>query len=74
MANSNNWLRLVVPSGWDDVLARTLTVAVTAFVALAAKEWLETHEWDIRGCGIDGLTVGAGSFVLNSILRVLGPK
>ena len=74
MATPKNWLRLVVPTGWDDVLVRTLKVAVAAFLVLVAKEWLETKEWDLRACAIDGATVAAGSFVMNAILRVLAPR
>jgi hypothetical protein len=43
---------------------------VTAFVVLVMKEYLETKEWDVPVCAIDGAWVAGGTFVLNALLRI----
>lgn len=74
MPSLNDTLRTVVPAGWSDVIIRTLKVEVVAFGALVLKEWLDTHEWDIAACAIDGSWVAGGVFVLNALLLLLAPR
>jgi hypothetical protein len=62
---------LAVPDGWTDVLVRTLTVLVVAFVTLNLKEWFETREWDVPACTIDAACVAAGTLLFYSILAVV---
>lgn len=69
MESRRTWLGLAVPRGWDDVFVRTVMAAVAAFVALLLKEWVDSREWDIPACAIDGASVAGGTFVLNAILR-----
>jgi hypothetical protein len=59
---------LAVPDGWADVLVRTLTTVIVAFVVLNLKEWLETHEWDLPAVAIDSACVAGGIFLFNAIL------
>jgi len=68
MASLEKWLRIGVPAGWNDVLVRTVKVAVVAILALVLKEWMETREWDVPTCAIDGAWVAGGAFALNAIL------
>jgi hypothetical protein len=70
MANSRT-KSLAVPDGWADVLVRTLTVLVIAFVTLNLKEWLETREWDIPACAIDAGCIAAGTLLFYAILSVV---
>ena len=71
MASLEKWLRIGVPAGWNDVIVRTVKVALVAFLALVLKEWMETREWDLPPCAIDGAWVAGGTFVFNAILRAL---
>ena len=59
---------LAVPDGWTDVLVRTLTTAIVAFVVLNLKEWVETAEWDLLACAIDAACVAGGIFIFYTIL------
>lgn len=68
------WVGIAVPRGWDDVLVRTVTAALVAFVSLLLKEWLDSREWDAPACAIDGTWVAGGTFVLNAILRWAAPS
>ena len=68
------WLDLAVPSGWKDVLVRTVLTGVVAFVALLLKEYFETREWDVPACAVDGTCVAGGIFLLNAILRISAPR
>ena len=59
---------LAVPDGWIDVLVRTLTTAIVAFVVLNLKEWVETREWDLAACALDAACVAGGMFIFYAIL------
>jgi hypothetical protein len=74
MATANARLSTSVPAGWNDVIVRTLQVLVVAFLVLVLKEWLETKEFDLKACVIDGSWVAGGVFVLYSILLMLAPR
>jgi hypothetical protein len=69
MSNSRR-KSLVVPDGWADVFVRTLIALVVAFVTLNLKEWMETREWDIPACAIDGSAIALGTFVFYAILEI----
>lgn len=61
---SNNLKKsYVVPDGWTDVVVRTLTVLLVAFVTLNVKEWVETREFDVLACAIDAGCIAAGTFL-----------
>ena len=69
-----NGQRLGVPSGWADVVVRTVKVAVIAFVALQLKEWMDTNELDIPACAVDATWVAGGIFLVNAILVLVNPS
>ena len=63
-----------IPSSWNDVVVRALKVAVTGFVVLVLKEYMETREWDIPVCAIDASWVAGGTFLLNALLLLVGGR
>ena len=67
-------IRIGVPTGWGDVFVRAAKVAIVAFATLVVKEWLETHELDLKACSIDAAWVAAGLLATNVILYGLIPK
>jgi hypothetical protein len=69
MSNSRR-KSIMVPDGWTDVFARTLTVLFLAWVTLNLKEWFETNEWDVPACTIDAACVAAGTFLFYAILAL----
>ena len=74
MAAANSKPSLGIPSGWDDVIVRTLQTLLVAFIVLVFKEWLETKEFDLPACSIDSAWVAGGAFVLYAILLMASPR
>ena len=74
MESQRKGLRLAVPTGWADVLVRTLKAALVAFVALQLKEYLDVGELDIPGWVIDGGWVAGVAFLLNTVLMWASPS
>ena len=70
MENIKNQSNLIGPAGWADVVIRTVTVAVVAFVVLQIKEWLDAGMLDTSGTAVDAALIAGGIFVLNAILRL----
>lgn len=70
MEATRTWLGVSVPRGWTEVVASALITAVVGFVSLQFKEYLETREWDLLACAVDGACVGGGMFLLNLILKL----
>ena len=68
MEKSKNWFSLVIPTGWSDVIVRTVKVALVAFVMLHLKEMLDGGGFDTPDIAIDAAVVAAGTLVLNAIL------
>ena len=60
-----------IPTGWNDIVVRTLKVFLVGFVVLVLKEYMETHEWDIPVCAIDAAWVAGGVFVFNTLLKLI---
>ena len=60
-----------IPSGWNDIVVRTLKVFVIGFLVLVLKEYMETHEWDVPVCAIDAAWVAGGVFVVNTMLKLI---
>jgi hypothetical protein len=58
-----------VPAGWPQVVSRSATTAVVAFVVLQAKEWLETGAFDTPGTAFDAGLVAIGIFVVSAALK-----
>lgn len=70
MAGSGTWLGVGVPRGWGDVVGSGVVTAVVGFVTLLLKEWLETREWDVPACAVDGACVGGGMLLLSVVLKL----
>lgn len=56
---------------WPDVLIRTATVGVVAFLMLQIKELYDAGRLDTPGTLVDALLVAAGVLVLNLIQELL---
>ena len=73
MESVRKWLNLALPAGWEDVLVRTVKVAVVAFVVMHAKEWFDAGRFDTPDIVIDSAWMAGGSLVLNAILMWFKP-
>ncbi len=56
------------PAGWNQVLVRTVQVAVVAFIVLQAKEWFDAGMFDTVATATDAGLIAGGVFFLNAIL------
>ena len=59
------------PTAWGQVMFRTISTAVIAFVVLQAKEYFDAGRFDTTGTGADALIIGAGVFLMNAILKAM---
>jgi hypothetical protein len=71
MEKSKSWFSLVTPTGWSDVIVRTVKVALVAFVMLHVKEFLDGGGFDTPDIAVDAAVVAAGTLVLNAILTLV---
>ncbi|MGE5801768.1 MAG: hypothetical protein ACM358_05890, partial [Gemmatimonadota bacterium] len=55
------------PASWTAVTTRAVIVAVTAFVVMQAKEFIDAGAFDMTGVGMDAILIGAGVFLVNAI-------
>jgi hypothetical protein len=58
----------LTPAGWSDVLVRTLTAAVIAFIALQAKEWFDAGAFDTPAAALDSGLIAGLTFIWNALL------
>lgn len=65
MASSGNWLKFDAPSGWPELIVRTLKVAVVAFVVLQLKELRDAGHFDTGGTAVDAGLIAGGTLLLN---------
>jgi len=70
MERSRHWLGIDVPTGWDDVLVRSVKTAVVAFVVLQAKEWFDAGSFDTPATAVDAALIAGGVFLLNAIHKL----
>lgn len=63
------WLSADAPASWTAVTSRAVIVAVTAFVVMQAKEYIDAGAFDTAGVGADAILIGAGIFLVNAILK-----
>lgn len=70
---SGTRLTHAIPTGWNDAFLRALIGGFAAILTLIVKEWVETREWDLRACVIDGTWIAAGLLAANLILSGLSP-
>jgi hypothetical protein len=73
MESLQNWLSLALPAGWEDVIVRTVKVAVVAFVVMHVKEWFDAGRFDTPDIVLDSAWMAGGSLVLNAILMWVKP-
>ena len=62
-----------VPAGWPQVMSRTATTAVVAFVVLQAKEWFDAGAFDTPATAVDAALIAAGIFLVNAVLKWMKP-
>lgn len=67
MESSRSWLGSDAPTGWDDVLVRTVKTGVIAFVVLQAKELFDAGRLDTPATAVDAVLIAAGVFLLYAI-------
>ena len=60
---------LDAPTTWAAVVGRALTVAVTAFVVLQAKEYYDASAFDTPANTVDALLVGTGTFLVYAVMK-----
>jgi hypothetical protein len=63
------WLSADAPTSWTAVTVRAVVVAVTAFVVMQTKEYIDASVFDIPGVGADAVLIGAGVFLVNAVLK-----
>ena len=64
------WLGMAVPSGFKEVLVRTIMAALVAFLALLLWDQIESGDFDPVGISSNAMAVAVGWFVLNTILAL----
>ena len=62
-----------VPAGWPQVMSRTATTAVVAFVVLQAKDWFDAGAFDTPATAVDAALIAAGIFLVNAVLEWMKP-
>jgi small neutral amino acid transporter SnatA (MarC family) len=68
------WLTIDAPSGWEDVIVRSVKVAIVAFVVLQAKEWFDAGMFDTVATGTDALMIAGGALLLNAVFMMTKPR
>lgn len=63
------WLSADAPTSWTAVTTRAVLVAVTAFVVLQVKEYVDARMFDTPATAVDAVLIGAGVFLVNAILK-----
>jgi len=58
-----------VPAGWPQVVSRSVTTALVAFVVLEAKEWYDAGAFDALATAVDATLIAAGLFLVNAVLK-----
>ena len=64
-----SWLSADAPTSWTAVTVRAVLVALTAFVVLQAKEYVDARMFDTPATAVDAALIGAGVFLVNAILK-----
>ena len=68
MSESGGWLGMDRPASWSALFARSLRVAVIAFLVMQTKEMVDAGRFDTLGTSIDGGLIGAGTFLVHALL------
>jgi hypothetical protein len=61
---------MAVPSGFKEVLVRSIVTALVAFVALLLWDGIESSDFDPVGISSNAMAVGVGYLVLLTVLAV----
>ena len=67
MAGSGGWFGMDAPSSWGSLGARSLRVAVIAFLVMQGKELVDAGRLDTVGTSIDGALIGAATFLVHAL-------
>lgn len=67
-------LRLGIPTGWNDVIIRSLKVLLVSFLVFLLKEFIEVGRTDIPAGSMDALWVAGGVFLFNAVLMLAAPR
>ena len=65
------WLGMAVPSGFKEILMRTVMTGLVAFVALLLWDGIESADFDPVGISSNAMAVAVGWFVLDTILAMM---
>ncbi len=68
MESSKSWLSMAAPTGWADVLFRTLMTGVVVFVVMQMKEYFDAGRLDTPGTAADAGLIAVGILLINAIL------
>lgn len=68
------WLTIDAPSGWEDVIVRSVKVAIVAFLVLQAKEWFDAGMFDTVATGTDALIIAGGVLLMNAAFMMTRPR
>ncbi|HEY7445454.1 MAG TPA: hypothetical protein VH701_23710 [Vicinamibacterales bacterium] len=64
------WLGMAVPSGFKEILVRTVMAALVAFVALLLWDQIESGDFDPVGIASNAMAVAVGWLLLDTILAL----
>jgi hypothetical protein len=67
------WFRMDIPTGWGQIVVRTVVVAVVAFIVMQAKEYLDAGQFDTLGTAADALLIAGGVLIVYAILMLAIP-
>jgi hypothetical protein len=68
------WFSMDVPVGWGAAVARSVIVAVIAFVVLQLKEFVDAGSFDTPATGTDALLIAAALLAVNAIFMLMAPR
>ena len=63
-----------IPAGWSQMMSRSVTTAVVAFLVLQAKEWVDAGAFDTPGTAVDAVLIAVALFLVNAVLRWASPR
>jgi hypothetical protein len=58
-----------IPARWSQMVSRSVTTAVVAFVVLQAKEWVDAGAFDTPGTAVDAVLIAVALFLVNTVLK-----
>jgi hypothetical protein len=62
----------IASGGWDEVVARSVGIALIGFATLCFKDGIESGDWgDWASPLTDSVAIAAAIFLLNALLKIL---